>query len=88
MRDVGERIAKLEKSYLEEIPTGTSCGGGRRVAVKERLFSHSSYAVCRERGVGGLHEEQAGGEGSSEEGGCSFDVMNCNFEVPCRLNLM
>ena len=58
MRDVEERIAKLETSYLEETPMGNIVRGweqskvfssrSRRVADKERLFSHSSYTVWLE----------------------------------------
>ena len=58
MRDVEERIAKLETSYLEETPMGNIVRGreqskvfssrSRRVADKERLFSRSSYTVWLE----------------------------------------
>ena len=58
IRDVEERIAKLETSYLEETPMGNIVRGweqsrvfssrSRRVADKERLFSHSSYTVWLE----------------------------------------
>lgn len=58
MKDVEERISKLETSYLEDTPMGNIVRGweqskvfssrSRRVTDKERLFSHSSYAIWLE----------------------------------------
>jgi hypothetical protein len=58
MRDVEDRIVKLETSYLEDTPMGNLVRGWeqskiyssrtRKVTDKERLFSSSSYRVWLE----------------------------------------